>query len=319
MDGRALPRLHLRRLHDGRHRHPRQPSATPPATLVRRVRAVTDKPVCVGSGGVERRPGGRGRRPSPTASSSGRPSCGRCSTPALRRRVSSRSRSSRSSWPTACGAADDETARGPGRRRGAARGLRVRQHHRRGHRQRREGVARHGGLRRVPAARADLHRHRGPGRDARRPRDHAGDAGLPRLHALPGHLQRRPGQFRLGPARHRALGAQGRPAAVRHDRPGAGHPGRRPRSTSTGSTRRTRAWSLRSGRWRRSPRPSTSATRSRTGRTAAATRSDHGTYTTGFVDGTARDRSGRRRPASPTCVPTSPGSPGRRTAYPDRR
>ncbi len=59
-------------------------------------------------------------------------------------------------------------------------------------------------------------------------------------------------------------------------------------STSTGSTRRTRDWSLRSGRWRRSPRSLYLSYEKPDGSYGGSYEVGHGTYTTGFVDGTAR-------------------------------
>ena len=79
---RGLPRLRLRRLDDGRHRRPaagrrRRPGRWSRAPARSRRPAGLRRPR-----GVERRAGRRGRRRSPTASSSARRSCARSPTPA---------------------------------------------------------------------------------------------------------------------------------------------------------------------------------------------------------------------------------------------
>ena len=76
-----LPRLRLRRLHHGRHRHPghRRRHRRDPGRPHPRGRARTSRSAS-GLGVSRRRPGRRGRRASPTASSSARPTSASCST-----------------------------------------------------------------------------------------------------------------------------------------------------------------------------------------------------------------------------------------------
>ena len=161
LDRRALPRLRLRRLHDGRHRRPRlrrrrrrragRPGARASPTC--RCASVSACPTAT------RRPRSR---PSPTASSSGRRSSGRCSTPAspadgVRRGREARRRAGRR------GPARPMTDGAPPRVALTARlwsacspGCACRRPGRRGAPvtvQRRAGLARHRGPRRLPAAR----------------------------------------------------------------------------------------------------------------------------------------------------------------------
>ena len=318
MDRRALPRLRLRRLHHGRHRRPRRRSATRPSTLVAPgARAVTDLPVCVGLGVSQRRPGRRGRRRSPTASSSARRSCAPARRGRRPRTGPRRSRSSRPSSPTACGAADDPPRRYRLGRRSAAVVALVA-----GCGAAASGAdAARAGRTASPAGTAPpvadgyplpdraVHRHRGgrPYTLADEARD-AGDPGLLRLHALPRHLQRGARQRRARRCAAPTRGARRRPDALRHaptrerDTPCVVRALPRPVRPAV-----SRAWSRRSGPSRRRPRSLVHQLREADGCRRAATTT---VVTTAPTRPRFAARDGARRlvgrtPPSPTSARTS--------------
>ena len=264
---------------------------------------------------LQRRPGGRGRRLRRRRHRRLGLRARACSTRRTRRPASPRSRTSPPSWPTACAAA----VTGPARAlagsaahcsllllAGCADGSGGTGE---AHRQRRAGLARH---RRSPTATrcpADVHRHR------RRV-----GACRPTLAAAPVTLvffgyTHCPDICNVVLA-NIASALRGAEPAVRDDvrllfvttDPARDKPAGGARATSTGSTRAYDGLVAPVGDDRAAAQALDISYESRTARHGGGYEVDHGTYTTGFVDGEAQRRLVGRHQRSPTCAPTSPGS-----------